>query len=160
LALSHLRVEEGLPMFSIFDTSNKIAWSDVYTAVLPLGAVEPEGLHFCTVKSVFLLPIIPFSSAMGTRDCKGTIALQQQTIRDVLNDIASALCHLNFKRIIFLDFSNYNWITKHRVRELNLKRELIQAVWINPKQFVKEAPQLNFYRILLVLPSKLYWQRR
>jgi hypothetical protein len=45
LALSHLRVEEGLPMFSIFDTSNKIAWSDVYTAVLPLGAVEPEGLH-------------------------------------------------------------------------------------------------------------------
>ncbi|NOQ18973.1 MAG: hypothetical protein GQ571_03275 [Desulfobacterales bacterium] len=142
-------------MFSIFDTSEEIAQSDVDTAVLPLGAVEPKGPHlpvgfdfilanrfakdFCTRKAVYLLPVFPFSSAMETRGFKGTIALQQQTLWDVLNDIASVLARHDFKRFIILDFSNYNWITKHCVRELNLNRELIQAVWVNPKQFAQEA---------------------
>jgi creatinine amidohydrolase len=142
-------------MFSIFDTSEEIARSDVDTAVLPLGAVEPKGPHlpvgfdlilanrfakdFCTGKAVYLLPVFPFSSAMETRGFKGAIALRQQTLWDVLNDIASALARHDFKRLILLDFSNYNWITKHCVRELNLNRELIQSVWVNPKQFAREA---------------------
>jgi creatinine amidohydrolase/Fe(II)-dependent formamide hydrolase-like protein len=42
-------------MFSIFDTSEEIARSDVDTAVLPLGAVEPKGPHLpLTYKPFFL----------------------------------------------------------------------------------------------------------
>jgi len=142
-------------MFSIFDTSEELAQSDIDTAVLPLGSVEPKGPHlplgldlilanrfakdFCSGKAVYLLPVFPFSSAMETRGFKGAIALRQQTLWDVLNDIASVLARHDFKRFIVLDFSNYNWITKHCVRELNLNRELIQSVWVNPKQFAKEA---------------------
>jgi creatinine amidohydrolase len=142
-------------VFSIFNTSEEIARSDVDTAVLPLGAVEPKGPHlalgfdlvlanrfakdFCTGKAVYLLPVFPFSTAMETRGFKGAIALRQQTLWDVLNDIASVLARHDFKRFIVIDFSNYNWIAKHCVRELNLNREIIQSVWVNPKQFAKEA---------------------
>ena len=142
-------------MFSIFNTSEDIAGSDFDTAVLPMGSVEPKGPHlpvgfdlilanrfakdFCSGKAVYLLPVFPFSTAMETRGFRGTIALQQQTLWDVLNDIASVLVRHDFKRFIVLDFSNYNWILKHCVRELNLNKELIQTIWVNPKQFAKEA---------------------
>lgn len=142
-------------MFSIFNTSEDIAGSDFDTAVLPMGSIEPKGPHlpvgfdlilanrfakdFCSGKAVYLLPVFPFSTAMETRGFRGTIALQQQTLWDVLNDIASVLARHDFKRLIVLDFSNYNWILKHCMRELNLNRELIQAIWVNPKQFAKEA---------------------
>lgn len=142
-------------MLSIFNTSEEIARSEIDTAVLPLGAVEPKGPHlavgfdlvlanrfardFCTGKAVYLLPVFPFSTAMEARGFKGAIALRQQTLWDVLNDVASVLARHDFKRFIVLDFSNYNWITKHCVRELNLNREIIQSVWVNPKQFAREA---------------------
>jgi creatinine amidohydrolase len=142
-------------MLSIFNTSEEIIHSDIDTAVLPLGSVEPKGPHlslgfdfilanrfakdFCSGKAVYLLPVFPFSSAMETRGFRGTISLQQQTLWDILNDIASVLTRHDFKRLIVLDFSNYNWIVKHCIRELNLNRELIQAIWVNPKQFAKEA---------------------
>lgn len=142
-------------MFSIFNTSEDIAGSGFDTAVLPMGSIEPKGPHlpvgfdlilanrfakdFCAGKAVYLLPVFPFSTAMEARGFRGTIALQQQTLWDVLNDIAAVLARHDFKRLIVLDFSNYNWILKHCMRELNLNRELIQAIWVNPKQFAKEA---------------------
>ena len=146
-------------MLSIFNTSEEIAHSDIDTAVLPLGSVEPKGPHlsvgfdlilanrfakdFCSGEAVYLLPVFPFSSAIETRGFRGTIALQQQTLWDILNDIASVLSRHNFKRLIVLDFSNYNWIVKHCIRELNLNREIIQAIWVNPKQFAKEAVDVD-----------------
>ena len=146
-------------MFSIFNTSEDIAGSGFDTAVLAMGSVEPKGPHlpvgfdlilanrfakdFCAGKAVYLLPVFPFSTAMETRGFRGTIALQQQTLWDVLNDIASVLARHDFKRLIVLDFSNYNWILKHCVRELNLNREVLQAIWINPKQFAKESADQN-----------------
>jgi creatinine amidohydrolase len=142
-------------MFTTFNTSEEIAGSSVDTAVLPMGSVEPKGPHlpvgldlilanrfardFCTGKAVYLLPVFPFSTAMETRGFRGTIALQQQTLWDVINDIASVLARHGFKRLLVLDFSNYNWILKHAVRELNLNRELIQAIWVNPKEFARVA---------------------
>ena len=123
--------------------------------MLPLGSVEPKGPHlplgldlilanqfakdYCTGKAVYLLPVFPFSTAVETQGFRGAIALQQQTLWDVLNDLATVLARHEFKRLLILDFSNYNWIVKHCVRELNLNRQVIQAVWINPKEFAKEA---------------------
>jgi creatinine amidohydrolase/Fe(II)-dependent formamide hydrolase-like protein len=49
------------------------------------------------------------------------------------------LARQGFKRLVILDFANYNWIVKQRVRELNLDSGVIQAVWVNPKQFAKDA---------------------
>ena len=49
------------------------------------------------------------------------------------------LARQGFKRLVILDFANYNWIVKQRVRELNLDTKTIQAVWVNPKQFAKET---------------------
>jgi creatinine amidohydrolase len=141
-------------MLSIFNTSDELAQSNIDTAVLPLGSVEPKGPHlpvgfdlilanqfakdFCTGKAVYLLPVFPFSTAMEARGFRGAVALQQQTLWDVLNDLASVLARHGFKRLVVLDFSNYNWIVKHCIRELNLNLQLIQAVWVNPKEFAKE----------------------
>jgi creatinine amidohydrolase len=142
-------------MLNLFNTSIEIAESDIDTAVLPLGSVEPKGPHlplgldlilanqfardFCTGKAVYLLPVFPFSTAMETQGFRGAIALQQQTLWDVLNDLATVLARHEFKRLLIIDFSNYNWIVKHCVRELNLNRQVIQAVWVNPKEFAKES---------------------
>ena len=142
-------------MLNLFNTSNEIAESAIDTAVLPLGSVEPKGPHlplgldlilanqfakdFCTGMAVYLLPVFPFSTAMETQGFRGAIALQQQTLWDVLNDLATVLARHKFKRLLIMDFSNYNWIVKHCVRELNLNRQVIQAVWVNPKEFAKEA---------------------
>ncbi len=147
-------------MFTIFNTSMEIAGSGFDTAVLPMGSVEPKGPHlpagfdlilahrfardFCSGKAVYLLPVFPFSTAMETRGFKGAIALQQQTLWDVLNDVASLLARHGFKRMLVLDFSNYNWILKHAVREINLNREIIRAVWVNPKEFAREAADKSF----------------
>jgi len=86
---------------------------------------------------VYLLPVFPFSTAMEARGFCGSISLKQQTLWDVVSDLASNLGRHGFRRLVVLDFSNYNWILKHAVRELNLNRESIQAVWVNPKEFAK-----------------------
>jgi len=142
-------------MYTTFNTSFELSESNIDTAVLPMGSVEPKGPHlplgldlilanqfakdFCTKKAVYLLPVFPYSTAMEARGFRGTVSLQQQTLWDVLGDIASVLARHRFKRLVVLDFSNYNWILKHAVRELNLNRQVIQAVWVNPKEFAKEA---------------------
>lgn len=142
-------------MYNFFNTSQELAESSVNTAVLPLGSVEPKGPHlpvgfdlilanrfvkdFCTGKAVYLLPVFPFSTAMETRGFCGTVSLQQQTLWDIVSDIAANLTRHGFKRLVILDFSNYNWILKHAVRELNLNKGMIQAVWVNPKEFAKAA---------------------
>lgn len=146
-------------MYTIFDTSLDIEHSGVDTAVLPMGSVEPKGPHLpvgfdlllanrfskelCRGKAVYLLPVFPFSTAMETRGFRGTVALRQQTLWNVLEDIAAILARHGFKRLAILDFSNYNWILKHAVRELNLNRELIQAVWVNPKAFAIEDAEAD-----------------
>ncbi|MBP1715876.1 MAG: Creatininase [Deltaproteobacteria bacterium] len=142
-------------MLNFFNTSEEMDSSPIDTAVLPMGSLEPKGPHlpagfdlllahrfskdFCAGKAVYLLPVFPFSTAMETRGFCGTVSLRQQTLWEILSDIASNLVRHGFKRLVFLDFSNYNWILKHAVRELNLNRESIQAVWVNPKEFAKAA---------------------
>lgn len=142
-------------MLTMFNTSRELSESNIETAVLPMGSVEPKGPHlpvgldlilanrfardFCTGKEVYLLPVFPFSTAMEARGFCGAIALQQQTLWDIIGDIASTLARHKFKRLVILDFSNYNWILKQAVRELNLDKEIIQAIWVNPKEFAKEA---------------------
>jgi creatinine amidohydrolase len=142
-------------MLNFFNTSEELAESPIDTAVFPLGSVEPKGPHlpvgldlllanrfardFCTGKAVYLLPVFPFSTAMETRGFPGTVSLQQQTLWDIVSDIASTLARHGFKRLVILDFSNYNWILKHAARELNLDRGVIQTVWVNPKEFARAA---------------------
>lgn len=91
-------------MLNFFNTSEELTNSPIDTAVLPLGSIEPKGPHlptgfdlilanrfardFCTGKAVYLLPVFPFSSAMETRGFCGTISLQQQTLWDIVSDIA------------------------------------------------------------------------
>jgi len=94
---------------------------------------------FCAGKAVYLLPVFPFSTAMETRGVLGTVSLRQQTLWDVISDIASNLVRHGFKRLVVLDFSNYNWILKHAVRELNLNRESIQAVWGQTRKDVRQS---------------------
>jgi creatinine amidohydrolase len=143
-------------MLTIFNTSWDLADSTVDTAVLPLGSVEPKGPHlpvgldlilanrfardFCTGKAVYLLPVFPFSSAMETRGFYGTISLRQQTIWDVIHDLGSNLARHKFKRLIILDFSNYNWIVKQAAREMNMDLGLLQTIWVKPKAVL--YPQL------------------
>ena len=144
-------------MFNFFNTFEEVTGSPIDTAVLPLGSLEPKGPHlppgfdlllanrfakdFCAGKAVYLLPVFPFSTAMEARGFCGTVSLKQQTLWDIVSDIASNLARHGFKRLVVLDFSNYNWILKHAVRELNLNKGLIQAVWVNPKEFAKEAAE-------------------
>ena len=144
-------------MFNFFNTFEEVTGSPIDTAVLPLGSLEPKGPHlppgfdlllanrfakdFCTGKAVYLLPVFPFSTAMEARGFCGTVSLKQQTLWDIVSDIASNLARHGFKRLVVLDFSNYNWILKHAVRELNLNKGLIQAVWVNPKEFAKAAAE-------------------
>ncbi len=144
-------------MLTMFNTSWDVAGSAVDTAVLPLGSVEPKGPHlpvgldlmlanrfardFCTGKSVYLMPVFPFSSAMETQGFCGTISLRQQTIWDVIHDLGSNLARHKFKRLIILDFSNYNWIVKQAAREMNMDRGLLQTVWVKPKALL--TPQLG-----------------
>jgi len=142
-------------MLNIFNTSPEVSKSNIDTAVLPLGSLEPKGPHLpigfdmllaeqfaydlCRGKAVYVLPTFPFSTAMEARGFKGTIALQQQTMFDVIEDIARFLSENRFKRLIVMDFANYNWIAKQCVREINLDTKLLQAVWVNPKVFAKES---------------------
>ena len=142
-------------MLNIFNTTVELSESPIDTAVLPLGSVEPKGPHlpigldfmlaeqfayeFSKGKAVYLLPVWPLSAAVEARGFRGVAALVQQTMWDVLGDLASALARQGFKRLVILDFANYNWIVKQRVRELNLDTKTIQAVWVNPKQFAKET---------------------
>jgi len=144
-------------MLTIFNTSPEVARSDVDTAVLPLGSIEPKGPHlpvgldmmlanrfgrdFSTGKAVYLLPVLPFSTAVEARGFPGAVALRQQTQWDALFDVAGVLGRHGFRRLIVLDFSNYNWIVKHAVREINLNRELLDAIWMNPKEFAREAAE-------------------
>jgi len=144
-------------MFNFFNTSEEVAGSPIDTAVLPLGSLEPKGPHlpagfdlllanrfsrdFCAGKAVYLLPVFPFSTAMEARGFCGTVSLRQQTLWDIISDIASNLVRHGFKRFVVLDFSNHNWILKHAVRELNLNKGLIQAVWVNPKEFTRAAAE-------------------
>jgi hypothetical protein len=51
---------------------------------------------------------------------------------------------IKVKFAITIGFSNYNWVAKNCVRELNLNRELLQTIWVNPKQFAKEAAAVDF----------------
>ncbi|MHC4715117.1 MAG: creatininase family protein, partial [Planctomycetota bacterium] len=143
-------------MLNFFNTSPEVSQSNVDTAVLALGSVEPKGPHlpvgldlklanrfardFCAGKAVYLLPSFPFSTAVEARGFKGAASLTQQTMWEVLFDIAGILARYRFKRFIVFDFSNYNcWIVKHAVREINLNRQVIQTVWVNPREFAKEA---------------------
>ena len=142
-------------MFTIFNTSWDLAGSEIDTAILPLGSVEPKGPHLPmgldlllaqqfgrdlgAGRAVYLLPVFPFSTAVEGRGFKGAVALGQETMWEVVTDLASNLARHGFNRLIILDFSNHNWIVKQAVRELNLDRELIQAVWVNPKVFALEA---------------------
>lgn len=142
-------------MLSTFNTSEELAGSGIDTAVLALGSVEPKGPHlpvgsdlilanrfardFCSGKAVYLLPVFPFSSGLETRGYRGTVSLRQESLWDALWDIAKVLARQGFRRLVILDFCNYNWIVKQIARELNLNGELIQAVWVNPKEFAKEA---------------------
>ena len=144
-------------MLNFFNTSEEVAGSPIDTAVLPLGSLEPKGPHlpagfdfmlahcfakdFCAGKAVYLLPVFPFSTAMETRGFCGTVSLRQQTLWDIFSDIASNLVRHGFKRFVVLDFSNYNWILKQAVRELNHKQDSIQAVWVNPKEFARAAAE-------------------
>jgi creatinine amidohydrolase len=144
-------------MLNFFNTSEELAESPIDTAVLPMGSVEPKGPHlptgfdfllahrfskdFCTGKAVYLLPVFPFSAALETRGFGGTVSLRQQTLWDIVSDLASNLARHGFKRLVILNFSNYNWILKHAVRELNLDKGEIQAVWVNPKEFAKAAAE-------------------
>lgn len=146
---------EEILVINIFNTSFELSESDVDTAVLPMGSVEPKGPHLpvgfdlmlanrfardlCTGRSVYLLPVFPFSTAMETRGFPGALALEQQSLCDILGDIASVLARHRFRRLVILDFSRYNWILKQAVREINLNRELIQAIWVNPREFAQEA---------------------
>ena len=116
-------------MLNLFNTSIEIAESGFHTAVLPLGSVEPKGPHlpvgldlilanqfardFCAGKAVYLLPVMPFSMAMETRGFRGAIALRQQTIWDILNDLASVLARHEFKRLL-IRFSVL-WVFRVRI---------------------------------------------
>ena len=142
-------------MQNIFNTTAELSESYFDTAVVALGSLEPKGPHlpigfdfllaerfardFCSGRAVYLAAVWPYSTVMEARGFKGTVALSQQTMWDVLGDIAQVLAKHRFKRLIVLDLANYNWIVKQRVRELNLDTGTIQAVWVNPKQFAKEA---------------------
>jgi creatinine amidohydrolase len=142
-------------MLNTFNTSPEVAQSNVDTAVLPLGSLEPKGPHLpigldmmlaerfaydlCKGKAVYLLPTFPYSTAMEARGFAGTVALQQQSIWNVIEDIARFLAKNRFKRLVILDLSNYNWIVKHCVREINLDTEIIQTVWASPKVFAAES---------------------
>lgn len=142
-------------MLNIFNTTVELSESKVDTAVIALGSLEPKGPHlpigfdfllaerfardFCSGRAVYLATVWPYSTAMEARGFKGTVALTQQTIWDTLGDIADVLARHGFKRLVVIDMANYNWIVKQRVRELNLDTGTVQAVWVNPKQFAREA---------------------
>jgi creatinine amidohydrolase len=147
-------------MLSFFNTSLELIESGCDTAVLPMGSVEPKGPHlpvgfdliladrfsrdFSRNKNVYLLPVFPFSSAQETLGFAGTVSLRQQTLCSVLQDIAGVLHRHNFKRLVVLDFSLYNWVLKPTVREINLDTGGIQAVWIKPKEFARESLSTEF----------------
>jgi len=142
-------------MLNVFNTSPELAESNVDTAVLALGSLEPKGPHlpigldlllaehfardFCSGKAVYLLASQPYSSAVEARGFRGTVALSQQTLWDAVTDIATCLARHRFKRLIVLDFANYSWIVKQSVREINLDAGLLEAVWVAPKVFAKES---------------------
>ena len=148
-------------MLNMFNTSWDLAGSSLDTAVLPLGSVEPKGPHlpvgldlilagrfahdFCSGRAVYLLPVFPFSCAVETMGFAGALSLKQQTIWDVIFDLASNLAQHKFKRLIILDFSNYNWIVKQAARELNMDKELLETVWVKPKAFAAQSlgPELG-----------------
>jgi len=144
-------------MYSFFDTSPELARSGCDTAVLPLASLEPKGPHlpigldlvlayrlardFCAGKAVYLLPAFPFSSAPEAAGFAGVVSLAQQTLFDALFDIADALRREDFRRLVILDLSLYNWIVKQTVRELNLDGGGLQVVWVRPKEFAREAAE-------------------
>ncbi len=153
-AALHTLIEDNV-MVNIFNTTFEIEESGVTTAVLPMGSVEPKGPHlpvgldiilankfghdFCTGKALYLMPVFPFSTAVEALGFPGIVALKQQTLWDVLFDIASVLKRHYFKNLIILDFSNHNWILKQCVREINLNRGGINTIWVNPKEFAREV---------------------
>jgi creatinine amidohydrolase len=144
-------------MYSFFDTSPELAQSGCDTAVLPLASLEPKGPHlpvgldlilayrfardFCRGKAVYLLPAFPFSSAPEAVGFPGFVSLRQQTLFDVLFDVSDVLRRQDFRRLVVLDFSLYNWIVKQAVRELNLDRGSLQVVWVRPKEFGRESAE-------------------
>ena len=144
-------------MLNAFNTSWEVRESGFDTAVLPLGSLEPKGPHlpvgldmmlaerfahdFCRGKNVYVMPTFPFSMAVETRGFKASVSVQQETIWNVIEDVARFIARHGFKRLIVMDLANHNWIVKHCCREINMDLGLIQAVWVNPRQFARESAE-------------------
>ncbi len=142
-------------MFNAFNTSFQLRDSSVDTAVMPMGSLEPKGPHlpvgldmmlaerfahdFSRGKAVYVLPTFPYSTAVESRGFKACVSVTQQTLWDVIEDVARFLARHGFKRLIVFDLANHNWILKHCVREINMDLGLLQAVWVCPRQFAREA---------------------
>lgn len=132
---------ENLSMFAF-----RQALVEKDTAVLPIGALEGHGPHlplatdnyiaswlaatFAQQVNAFLLPTLPYGQVWSTANFPGTLSLREQTLTDILVDIAMSLDRQGVRYLVIVN-SHYGNLGSMKAAA----RELAQASTIKTMTF-------------------------
>ncbi len=139
--------------FEVRDASPEIA-------VLPIGSTEQCGDHLPIGSTtfildavarrvaeslqgrVYLLPAMPLGSSGLHRGTAGTIALEWQTLMQVVTDLVESLLSQDIRKVAVINglgganettvIPRENYIVKTAVRQLNYDHPDLDAIWVQP----------------------------
>jgi len=129
-------------------------------AVVPIGSTEQCGDHLPIGSTtfildavarrvaedlqgrVYLLPTMPLGSSGLHRGTAGTIALEWQTLMQVVNDLVESLVRQGIYKVVVVNgmggasettvIPRENYIVKTAVRQLNYDFAEVDAIWVQP----------------------------
>ncbi len=138
-------------------------------AVLPIGSTEQCGEHLPIGSTtfildavarrvaeslqgrVYLLPAMPLGSSGLHRGTAGTIALEWQTLMQVVSDLVESLLSQDIRKVAVINglgganettvIPRENYIVKTAVRQLNYDHPELDAIWVQP--FTAAAGELS-----------------
>lgn len=138
-------------------------------AVLPIGSTEQCGDHLSIGSTtfildevarrvaeslpgrVYLLPAMPLGSSGLHRGTAGTIALEWQTLMQVVSDLVVSLLSQDIRKVAVINglgganettvIPRENYIVKTAVRQLNYDHPELDAIWVQP--FTAAAGELS-----------------
>lgn len=129
-------------------------------AVLPIGSTEQCGAHLPVGSTtyilealarrvaenlqgkVYLLPTMPLGTSGLHRGTAGTIALEWQTMMQVVSDLVVSLLSQDIRKVAVINglgganettvIPRENYIVKTAIRQLNYDHPELDAIWVQP----------------------------
>jgi creatinine amidohydrolase len=142
------------------NTSFEVRDSAPEIAVLPIGSTEQCGDHLpigsttiildtvarrvaeCLQGRIYLLPTMPLGTSGLHQGTAGTIALEWQTLMQVVYDLVESLVRQDIRKVVVINglgganettvVPRENYIVKTAVRQLNYDFPELDAIWVQP----------------------------